>query len=581
MTGEGEAESSGSLHDRLVTAQLTGQPLDLRPDPVQARTIDGEDFRTLLVCADPKTTHPLGLHVAGLIVAGKVDLSYCTVERPLDLREARIDGPLLLGRLHIPALDITGSTVADVWAPSLDVTYSLCLEGTTIARQLWLVGAGVGGDLLLDGLTVLHEDATGKGSGRAGTPAVTVYGARITGSWMMRQARVRGLVRLSNAVLGGDVVIADSAIERLPEVAGRQPRPVLLDARRTRFGADATLRGVVVDGEVFMSNCTVAGVLDVGGSTVGGVDDGGVDDGGVDDGDGLTLDGASVGGDLLLHDGFGCRGPLRLVDTAVGGSLRLQDCSLHVRKCSLAGRTPDGASALLAVGTKVSGTLTLRDVDLSGGLTLYGASADVLEDGVGHGGARLDLGVWARATTIDLRDLSYRRFGPRSTTAVTDRIAWLEQLPGYDDTAWRQLGQVYLAQGREDDARDIAIAAQDVRCSRTLKGPRRLGRRTLGVTIGHGYQPGRAVVIAAIWVVLFTLVLQVWSSDITHASTSTALPYKAAYALDVFLPIIDLGLSDAWKVTGLVQWAGWATIIAGWALSTLLVSAFSRVVRNP
>ena len=58
-----------------------------------------------------------------------------------------------------------------------------------------------------------------------------------------------------------------------------------------------------------------------------------------------------------------------------------------------------------------------------------------------------------------------------------------------------------------------------------------------------------------------------------------ASPPPVAYAADTFLPIVNLGQADEWQPTGWVRWIAWSVIL-GWALTTLFVAGFTRIVRN-
>jgi hypothetical protein len=54
----------------------------------------------------------------------------------------------------------------------------------------------------------------------------------------------------------------------------------------------------------------------------------------------------------------------------------------------------------------------------------------------------------------------------------------------------------------------------------------------------------------------------------------------AAYAVAAFLPIVDLGQADNWTPTGWIRWVDWGVILLGWALTTLVVAGFARIVRR-
>jgi hypothetical protein len=53
-----------------------------------------------------------------------------------------------------------------------------------------------------------------------------------------------------------------------------------------------------------------------------------------------------------------------------------------------------------------------------------------------------------------------------------------------------------------------------------------------------------------------------------------------AYAADTFLPIVDLGQQVDFTPTGWVRWVDWSVILLGWALTTIFVAGFTRIVRS-
>ena len=108
------------------------------------------------------------------------------------------------------------------------------------------------------------------------------------------------------------------------------------------------------------------------------------------------------------------------------------------------------------------------------------------------------------------------------------------------------------------------------------------GRWILRITIGHGYRPWLALLWALVIVVPFALL--VWrapaSTFVPTGDGADGSPQPLAYSLDTFLPIVDLGEADQWTVTGGLRWVAWAVILLGWALSTIFVAGFTRIVRS-
>ena len=113
-----------------------------------------------------------------------------------------------------------------------------------------------------------------------------------------------------------------------------------------------------------------------------------------------------------------------------------------------------------------------------------------------------------------------------------------------------------------------------------LARPAWLGHQILRLTIGHGYRSWLAGVWAIAVIALFALV--VWRAPehfVPDAGVEGA-PQPVAYAADTFLPIVDLGEASRWLANGWVAWVEWSVILVGWALTTIFVAGFTRLVRS-
>ena len=127
-----------------------------------------------------------------------------------------------------------------------------------------------------------------------------------------------------------------------------------------------------------------------------------------------------------------------------------------------------------------------------------------------------------------------------------------------------------------------AIARERAR-RRTLHRAGRWTSRFLGATVGHGYRPWRAgawlaaVVLAGWW-----LFGSLWRDDIVPAGRAQEEFRPLLFSLDAVLPVVNLGQDDLWTIAGGgAQWWYAFSVLAGWALATVLVSALTaRLVRD-
>jgi hypothetical protein len=286
--------------------------------------------------------------------------------------------------------------------------------------------------------------------------------------------------------------------------------------------------------------------------------------------DALTLDRCRIAGNVHLDDKFSATGSIRLVGATVDGSVICTDATISGH--------PD---AFIATSSQIGMWLTFQRSQLRGRVSLIGTRTPGLIDDLGAGDPAL--GSWAEAEPLEITGFEYARFLGDATWEPDKRFEWLKHTEHFDSQAWHHLADVYHVAGRDGDAQRTAIEGEHDRLDRGgLSGPRRLGRRLLGITIGHGYRPWRAGGWALAFIVAFAIFVSLDRSAFepdkagVHGHPSPAL----IYAADTFIPIVDLGEADKWAPTGGARWAEWPIIVIGWTLSTLFVAGFTSVVRT-
>ena len=144
-------------------------------------------------------------------------------------------------------------TAPGLWANSINVDFTLSLEGSDFADQVMLIGATVGGDLLLDDLDLTKVPPLGPDD-----PMLTLYGAQIGGTCFMRRIQVPGS-RASEAHIGGVLLGPSAKLGRRAVFGGEHPLEtgLVLDARKTRIGGDVRLGSLTTSGEVSFVSCQI------------------------------------------------------------------------------------------------------------------------------------------------------------------------------------------------------------------------------------------------------------------------------------------------------------------------------------
>jgi hypothetical protein len=455
----------------------------------------------------------------------------------------------LLGARIGGSLDCSGATLTHegdnaLVADGAEITGSLNLrDGSRAIGTVRLPGARIGGNLDCSGATLTNE----------GDNALIADGAEITGSVHLRDGfSATGAVRLLDARIGGQLDCSGATLTHEGDNA------LIADLAEITGSVQLT-DGFSATGGVGLSGTKIRSQLNCSGATL------------THEGENaLVADGAEIGGEVFLSDGFNATGTVRLPNARIGGNLT----------CNLATLANGGDNAMFARGVTIDGALIFHNVSVTGGLDLFRARATTLHDDLGQ--ADHPLGSWSAVAPLVLDSFAYARFAPEAEWDSTLRRQWLEQTTGFQQGAWQQLIEVYRAHGRDDEATRAAIAMHNDRVKRAgLPWYRRWGRRVLRVTVGHGYRPWLAGIWAAAIIAAFALVVWNWAGMfVPETGGLGGSPQPVAYAADTFLPIVDLGEAGDWMPTGWVRWVDWSVILLGWALSTIFVAGFTRIVRS-
>ncbi len=282
--------------------------------------------------------------------------------------------------------------------------------------------------------------------------------------------------------------------------------------------------------------------------------------------------------------------------------------------------------ALSLARARIGGILFFQDNQISRGIVnLAGAQVARLKDEpVGPGASY----------PIRLDGFRYRDFSRHAVTKLKARLAWLERRPentAFSAQPYEQLANVLSHMGLRNDARTVLMFKE-----RLLRRANRLQARRRGhflkwalsaitdpvlrFTIGYGYRPVRAVVLAVLLIAGLgwffdqawragdmapnaapILVSQPWvSATITHPDNPAGFwsqPGQAgqdwetfngwAYAADLVVPIVSLGQESAWAPSTSRNawgksgwWMRWIAKTLGWIVTALGAAAITGVIRN-
>ncbi|MFE9793398.1 oxidoreductase [Streptomyces goshikiensis] len=186
---------------------------------------------------------------------------------------------------------------------------------------------------------------------------------------------------------------------------------------------------------------------------------------------------------------------------------------------------------------------------------------------------------WPGPGGVSIEGFAYENLAPRGHFPLARRVAWVEAAtPEYSPEPYERLAAVLRASGEDADAREVLLAKQRRRRA-TLPPAARAWGHLQDWTVVYGYRPGRAALwMAVLWAAGSLLFSQYDPPPIKadeHPQWSAAL-----FALDLLLPVIDLGQEGQWRLEGGWQWGAAALVLLGWILATTVAAGASRLLRR-
>jgi hypothetical protein len=405
------------------------------------------------------------------------------------------------------------------------------------------------------------------------TQAPTLAGASavnlaLLGCWLpglqASLLELRGDLACSRSTITGQVQMADAHIGGSLDLAGAElsnPDGHALIGDRASVNGDLIARGgFTARGEVSLVGATVSGTVDLDGAKL------------HNQGEGrsaLIADRLTVGGNLLARHGFTADGEVRLIHVRVGGQLNFVEATL----------THSEGFALHVGAGRVNDLWLVFAVPPIGQVRLSGLRAEAIFDHPETWPKQLNL------VGCTYNQLHARRFiavDERMPTVPVDahqRLAWLDRDPdGYAPQPYEQLAAFYRSTGRDSEARRVLLEKHRRRRD-TLRWPGRLAGYLLDGLIGYGYRNWLAGIwLAAFWLLgtlAFTLHPPVPRSPAEGTAANPGL-----FALDLILPIINLGQEGTWRPTGAMQYVAAVLILTGWGLTTAFVAGLTRLVNR-
>jgi hypothetical protein len=552
--GQTGDDAPSQLEKDLISACQDGVSLKLGELPAEgdtSRQIRADLVRLIATGGTPECgLHPVGIILRGAFITGTLDLQFTRCRGRVALHRCRFaEGPNL-ARAEIAQLSLQGSHLPGLFAQGIRVEGDLFLHRMTATGTVDVNGARIGGQLACEGATL----DGGKDSEGTHQRALSAQGAEIAGHLFLRGLTATGTVDVNSARIGGQLDCDGSTLDGGRDSEGNPQ--LALHAQGAEIGAGLFLRGLTATGTVAVIGARIGGQLDC---------------------EGATLDG---------------------------------------------GRDKKGnqQDALFAQRLKVTQGFFFRDlISVTGQVYLDAAHVGDLVD---------DTASWpAGEDQLYLNGFTYDRIadGPETFAGRKDWLARGSRFKGdFHPQPYTQFARVLRAAGHEAEARlvlrererllaadrlprdreALVAALRGDQTARADAGPiwlRMQGARVwswmTGVITGYGYAPGLALIWSLGIVALATIVYAIaWdfglmvptsaviltSADWTAAAAIDARSpallwggaaaahyetfYAIPYALDVYLPVIDLGQHAAWSQTTATPYWGAAVRVFTWAV---------------
>ncbi|MEZ5996782.1 MAG: hypothetical protein R3C25_13625 [Hyphomonadaceae bacterium] len=540
-------------HARLARLSLRGSRLTrLKADEAQ---IDGE--------VDLCDVSPLG-------APGQETLT-------LKARGARIDGDVLArGAKFARAVDSDDDAIM---LQGAEIAGNVIFDGGFEAFGcVWMLAAHIEGTLQLGGARLMNRSDSGDAQ------ALNAGSARIGGVLMHEKFSAEGEINFAAATIGQAVNFADSTLRNEGGVAlslanaeiggevfsnGAKVAGILalqgakvsrnldlrgieianpLTPRGAEFGravegaglsvgGTALLQGANIKGELFLADARIEGYLAFGGGRF-------INPGGW----AIRAPNVRVGGNLtfkLADDGYAPHGPKTVIEGGAKFDRARIDGALAWYHLELRGPSPTGSKGgyFSFVDAQIEGPVQARALitHQDAAVDAAGAQCSALDDDVTTG--------WGEAAGLALDGFGYQRIDS-NLESWRARLNWLKRSrrggERFSPQPFTHAANVYARMGRREDARRILLAQHDLQTLRAIGAPLTWALSSLfGLIAGYGLAPLRVVRALVLFFALGVagvLTMNAQGALVTpRGAACNGAIEPALYALDVALPVIDLG----------------------------------------
>jgi hypothetical protein len=251
----------------------------------------------------PKEAHPRALKLVGARITGTLDVEAATLSCSLNLRRCSFEQPINLQEAQTRAVRLPGCSVPGLNGEQLHTRGDLQLnDGFTVQGQVNLLGAHIGGNLVVDGARLSNP----KGCALNGDKLT------VDQSMFLRWGfRAQGEINLVGAHIGSNLELDGAS---LANPKGRALTADALTVDQNMLGR----RGFSTQGEVRLTGAHIVGSLQLDGARLINPD-----------GYALTAEGLTIDQAMFCRSGFTALGELRLIGAHIERQLSLTGAILE------------------------------------------------------------------------------------------------------------------------------------------------------------------------------------------------------------------------------------------------------------
>jgi hypothetical protein len=186
---------------------------------------------------------------------------------------------------------------------------------------------------------------------------------------------------------------------------------------------------------------------------------------------------------------------------------------------------------------------------------------------------------WPALGNLHMGGFTYENLVPQDAFPLARRLEWVAAATAeYHPEPYERLATVLRNSGEDEDAREVLLAKQRRR-RETLPLAAKLWGYAQDWTVAYGYRPGRA----AVWMAVLWAAASLAFSHASHPPVNKdghPAWNPSLFALDLLLPVIDLGQVGQWQLSGGWQWLSAVVILLGWILATTVAAGATRLLRR-